>query len=445
MFTIVGKYTDAKVMIDGLEESCVAQINKFVNHPAFSNPVAIMPDAHFGRGSCIGFTMRMTDKLIPGVVGVDIGCGMRSFKIGKSLPMTLAELDHKIRQQVPFGQNIHENEPVHMKNEFPWHETNVLGEKFRMFYTVNYNVSMESVNYDMDWFMEKVKHIGGNLRWYINSIGSLGGGNHFVETGVDEQGEHWITIHSGSRHLGKKVCDFWQRRAEKVLRMDNMQKMRAEIDEVKRVYKGDKKVDAQKEIDAIKEKYGLSKYGIDINGLEWLEGNDATGYLLDMVFCQAYAAFNRLVMQRIIADILHVDPSDEIETVHNFVDFQDFIIRKGAIRSYEGERMLIPFNMRDGILVCEGKSNPEWNNSAPHGAGRVLGRNQAKKKLDLEKFKADMAGIYSTSVGQGTLDEAPDAYKDSKLIEEAIGPTATITNRIKPIHNMKDGMGFTDD
>jgi len=176
-----------------------------------------------------------------------------------------------------------------------------------------------------------------------------------------------------------------------------------------------------------------------MKGCEWLEGSDATGYLFDMIFSQMYAQVNREYMVRIIEKIIGIERIDEIETVHNFIDFNDFIIRKGAIRSYKGERMIIPFNMRDGILICEGKSNNEWNCSAPHGSGRLMSRSQANKSLDVEEFKSQMRGIYSTSVNRSTLDEAPGAYKDSKIIENTIGPTATIIDKVKPVLNMKSG------
>lgn len=181
-----------------------------------------------------------------------------------------------------------------------------------------------------------------------------------------------------------------------------------------------------------------------MKGCEWLGGSDVASYLFDMIFSQVYAEVNRKYIGEIICEILGAAPVDSIETVHNYIDFRDFIIRKGAVRSYVGERMIIPFNMRDGILICEGKSNFEWNYSAPHGAGRAMSRGQAKREIDLEEFKNQMTGIYSTSVGTGTLDEAPDAYKSSEVIEKAIEPTAKVIGRIKPVHNMKDTEGAED-
>lgn len=415
MFIVKGKYTYATVMIDDVEETCVSQIHHFVNHLAFTNPVAIMPDCHAGKGSVIGFTMEMTDKVIPNVVGVDIGCGMLSLNTGKNLNISLEELDRKIRAAIPFGTEVHDNAAIHMKNDFPWHEVNVQAEKFAMAYLNKFNARIEIPQYDIDWFLEKNKQIGGDLRRIINSLGTLGGGNHFIETGISEEGNYWITIHSGARNFGKRVCDLWQGRAVKILRDEKRGELQERIKQIKEKFKYTPRTIKEK-IKEARSELGLD-CGIDMKGCEWLEGDDAAGYLFDMIFAQMYAKINREYMARIIEKIIGIERSDEIETVHNFIDFHDFIIRKGAIRSYKKERMIIPLNMRDGILICTGKSNPEWNNSAPHGAGRTMSRSQANKKLDVEEFKNQMEGIFSTSVGKTTLDEAPGAYKDSRIIE----------------------------
>lgn len=436
MFTIKGKYTVATVMIDQVEETCMAQINHFVNHIAFTNPIAIMPDTHAGKGSVIGFTMEMTDKLIPNVVGVDVGCGIKSMNIGTDLKLSLEEFDRKIRETVPFGQEVHDKPVIDMKKDFPWRRANVLAEKFAMAYWDKFNIRLDLPNYDIDWFLEKCKSIGGSLGRYISSIGTLGGGNHFIESGLSK-GNYWITIHTGSRNFGKKICDYWQHKAIKILRDDKKDVLQERIKHFKEKYKETPRMIKEK-IKEARAELGLN-YGIDMKGCEWLEGEDAAGYLFDMIFSQMYAKVNREYMARIIEKIIGSERNDEIETVHNFIDFHDFIIRKGAIRSYEKERMVIPFNMRDGILICTGKSSKQWNFSAPHGAGRIMSRSQANKKLDVEEFKGQMEGIYSTSVGRTTLDEAPGAYKDSNIIEKAIEPTAIIIDRIKPIHNMKDG------
>ena len=431
MFEIKGKYTTAKVMADQLEESCVAQITSFINHPAFTNPVSIMPDAHTGKGSCIGFTMKMTDKVIPQIIGVDIGCSVMAINIGNKLPLSEELIDHKIRQRVPMGINVHDRGVIHMKNNFPWKDVQTLAHKFTLAYSEKFNKVINPPIYNMDWFEKKCKSIGADLGRMINSIGTLGGGNHFIEIGKDLNDDYWITIHTGSRNFGKRICEYWQSKAEKRIKKDFQEQKQKEIDGAKQTYSDKELFNKIKEI---KSKYNFT---IDINGLEFLEDEDASGYLFDMIFTQIYAEVNRKYIAESIIDILGVPAIDKIETVHNFIDFRDFIIRKGAIRSYIGERMIIPFNMRDGLLICEGRSNSEWNCSAPHGAGRVLSRSQAKKQIDLVEFKNQMQGIYSTSVGLGTLDESPNAYKDSKIIEEAVKPTAVILNRVIPVINIK--------
>lgn len=438
MFTIDGKYTTAKVMIDDVEESCVSQIHHFVNHLAFTNPVAIMSDCHAGKGSVIGFTMKMTDKVVPNVVGVDISCGVKSIEIGKNLNISLEELDRKIRKSVPFGTDIHDQALINMKRDFPWRKINVQAEKFAMAYFNKFGVNLNPPNYNIDWFLKKSKQIGVNLKRAINSIGTLGGGNHFCEVGVTEEGKsYWATVHSGSRNFGKCICDYWQNKAIKILNEDKRELLQEKITEIREEYKETPRK-IKEEITKERDKLGLN-YGINMKGCEWLEGTDAIGYLFDMVFSQMYAEVNREYMIRAIEKIIKVERIDEIETTHNFIDFRDFIIRKGAIRSYENERMVIPFNMRDGILICEGKSNQEWNCSAPHGAGRIMSRSKANKTIDLNEFKKQMEGIYSTSVTENTKDEAPGVYKDSKVIERTIEPTALIRDKIIPVLNMKDG------
>jgi len=425
-------------MIDDVEESCVSQIHHFTNHLAFTNPVAIMSDCHAGKGSVIGFTMEMTDKIIPNVIGVDLSCGVRSIDIGKSLNISLEELDRKIRKSVPFGTDIHEKAVINMKKDFPWRRLNIQAEKFTMAYFNKFGINLNPPDYNIDWFLEKSKQIGVNLKRAINSIGTLGASNHFCEVGISKNGNsYWITVHSGSRNFGKCVCEYWQNRAIRILNEDKRNLLQNRILQIREEHKETPR-QIKEEIKEVRKKLGLD-YGINMKGCEWLEGTDATGYLFDMIFSQMYAEINREYMIRAIEKIIKTERTDEIETIHNFIDFNDLIIRKGAIRSYEGERMVIPFNMRDGILICEGRSNKDWNCSAPHGAGRTMSRSQANKVLDLEEFKNQMKDIYSTSVGKNTLDEAPGAYKDSSIIENTISPTAIIRDRIKPILNLKDG------
>ena len=432
MIPLTGKYTSAKIMIDDVEESAMAQIVSFLNHPAFTEPVAIMSDVHAGKGSVIGFTMPLTAKVIPNIVGVDIGCGVVSVNIGKTLPLSLDLIDHKIRQNIPFGTDIHAKPVLNMEKEFPWRQATVLAQKFSVAYRGRFGET-EAVDYTMDWFLEKCGAIRDKgIHRFLNSFGTLGGGNHFIELGLSDLGDYWLTVHTGSRNFGKCVCEYWQNKARKFVQVDRRNDIQAEIERMKREI-----TDGKALFHRIKEFKAQVKLGVDTGQTEWLEGQNAAGYLYDMIFSQVYAEVNRKHILKIVYDILGLQPVDSIESVHNYIDFRDFIIRKGAIRSYEGERFILPFNMRDGILICTGRSAPDWNFSAPHGAGRLMGRSHAKKTLSLEEFKTQMQGIYSTSVGPGTLDESPMAYKDSRVIEEAIGPTAAVIGRIKPVLSMK--------
>jgi tRNA-splicing ligase RtcB len=418
MIEVSGKYSTSKIMIDQIEENCMSQIIQMVNHPAFTNPIAIMPDTHSGTGSVIGFTMSMGDKIIPNVIGVDISCGMLSYNIGK-IKINHKELDDKIREKIPFGINVRKKPLLNFEREVNW--------------------SQQWSQWSWEWFLNLCKKIKIDPFYVQQSIGTLGSGNHFLELGESKNnGDIWITVHSGSRNLGKKICEYWQNIAfEK-----DVPDIKQMITEIKNTSQPS---EIEEKIKKVKEE--LKQY--KKSDLDWIDGDNKKGYIQDMKFASWYAHINRTYIMHNIIDLINNEElskkmfmSDHsipwIETVHNFIDFKDNIIRKGAIRSYIGEKMIIPFNMRDGILICEGKSNPEWNYSAPHGAGRVYSRTKAKQELNLEKFEDDMRGIFSTSVGKGTIDESPDAYKDSKIIEDAIQPTATILDRIIPIHNMKD-------
>lgn len=394
MLEYTGKYTKAIIMTDQYDEGAVQQIFRMINHEAFINLVVIMPDYCPGKGSVIGFTMKVTDKVIPNIVGVDISCGMLSYNIG-NIEFDCQKLDDQIRETIPFGTNVNTKEKV------------VIGDELK----------------------EICKRIKMSYDYALKSVGTLGGGNHFLEIGKSvNTGDIWITIHSGSRNFGKKVCEYWQDVASKKEFVN-----RDEI--IKKIKETFPKKEWQEKIMEM----NLKIRKIKKSELDFLEGKNKDGYLDDMRFSQTYASLNRQTMMNQILSLLN-NPvvKDKIETIHNYINFEDNIIRKGAIKSYIGQKMIIPLNMRDGILLCEGKSNPDWNFSAPHGSGRLFSRSEAKQTLDLEKFKKDMEDIFTTSVCFSTLDESPDAYKDSSMIIESISPTADIIDVIKPIHNMKD-------
>ena len=410
MFTIKGKYTNAQIMIDNIEPDCLGQIVLMVNNEAFTKPISIMPDTHSGKGSVIGFTMEMGDKIIPNIVGVDIGCGMLSCDVGlfgEQVNYNPTILDRQIRERVPFGFNVHKDK-----------------------------VSSYLIGYTD--IRDLCKRIGMDADYAMNSIGTLGGGNHFIEIGKSEKtGNLWVTVHTGSRNLGKKVCEYWQKVAVERISESKGETFEQGMSRIKATFP---KSEWNKRLSMLKAEINSRKPVI--TGLESLEGEDREGYLKDMIVCQQFAKMNRYAIMKEILGCMGVKTARKtIETVHNYINFADNIIRKGAISSYEGIEMIIPLNPRDGILLCMGKSNPDWNYSAPHGAGRVLSRSKAKEMVDLEAFKETMKGVFSTSVGKETLDESPFAYKDSKMIEEAIQPTADIVDRIVPLHNLKDSEG----
>jgi len=435
MLELVGKYTRAKVMIDDIEPEAYAQIIQMINHPAFTNPVAVMPDTHYGKGSVIGFTMPMTDKVIPNVVGVDINCGMLMlfFSIEK-LNVSRTKLDHLIRETVPFGSEVRERPAYDMEKVFPWNKASDLNVKFCNAFNRKFGTKMQPTFYNYKWFEKKCNEIGMDVKRAVNSIGSVGGGNHFIEIGNSKKtGSICATIHCGSRQFGLKVCKYWQNAPTRRKQEEKQVKFDKGLKEIKATLKG---TAISKAIKRLRADLGMNNKMA--KGLDYLEGEDMQGYLTDMIFCQMYAQENRRI---IAAEIVKAFDTDchptSIETIHNYINFEDFIIRKGAVSAYKGEIFILPFNMEDGILLCEGKGNPEWNYSAPHGAGRLMSRNKAKKDCSAEVVRKRMQAkdIYTTSV---PVDEVKEAYKDPEVIEEAISPTATVVDRVIPIMNMKE-------
>ena len=371
MKVMKGKYNFAKVMIDDIDETTEAQIQTFLNHPAFGKKrIAIMPDCHAGAGSCIGFTMQLGDYIMPQIVGVDIGCGMLAANFGP-LEVDPAKLDEFIKASVPSGHDI--NEEPFMPTSDRWAT-----------------------------FSEICALIGGEERRALRSVGSLGGGNHFIEGDRDENGNLWIVIHSGSRNFGKRVADYYQGKA--------------------------RKLDARYFVEPEKD-------------MEFIPRSDelAQGYLDAMQMAQHFAHVNRWKMMNKIAEFIKLAPASSVESVHNYIDFDDNIIRKGAIRAHEGDFCIIPFNSAEGSALCKGKGNAEWNYSAPHGAGRLMSRTQAYAELDYKIYQATLAehGVFSTTANSSTLDEAPMAYKSAATILEAIEPTVEIMSMLRPFYNFK--------
>lgn len=399
-----GKYASAKVFTETIEEGAKDQILKLLDQKFVEGvKVRIMPDVHQGKGSVIGFTADMKDKVIPNIVGVDIGCGVLTVELG-DIDIDLEILDKVIKNKVPSGRNVHEE------------------RKYKFDRLKDLHVYREL----------------RDTRRIERSIGSLGGGNHFIEVGADSKGDKYLTIHSGSRNFGLQVANIYQKLAIDLC--SGKEEYFKKKDEIIENYKKQgKKNKINKALKMLKKEYKdlKPKYPKD---LCYLYGEFKEKYLHDMKIAQEYASLNRKIMGEIILSNMFKKKLDDFsyfETVHNYINFKDNIIRKGAISAYKGERLLIPINMRDGSIIAVGKENPDWNYSAPHGAGRVLSRTEAKEKLDLKEFKKSMEDVYSTSVHRGTLDESPSAYKPIEDIMKSIGDTVEIIDVIKPIYNFK--------
>lgn len=406
MIELRGKYNTAKVYTDNLEPEVIAQVIELCNQEfCKGSNIAIMPDTHAGKGCVIGFTADLGDKVIPNIVGVDIGCGMVTIELGK-LNIDLEKIDEVIRKWIPSGRSVREGRIV----RFP-----KLQELF---------CSRELTN---------TKRIE-------KSIGTLGGGNHFIELDKDDEDNIYLVIHSGSRNLGKQVAEIYQKLAIDICsgKEDYFEQRDKLIEDYKKEGKRNLIQPALKELQA---KYDdmVPNYPKD---LCFLTGSYREKYLHDMGICQEYAALNRETMADIILNKLlgkKLSEYNYFHTVHNYINFKDNIIRKGSISAYEGEKVLIPVNMRDGSILAFGKGNAAWNYSAPHGAGRLMSRTKAKENLTLEDYQKSMEGIYTTSVNYSTLDEAPMAYKPIEEILNNIQDTVEIYKVIKPIYNFKAG------
>lgn len=401
---IQGKYNNAKVFTDNIEKEAIEQLRELCNQPFIEGcKVRIMPDTHKGSGCVIGFTADLGDKVIPNIVGVDIGCGMLTVSLGR-IDIDLEILDEIINKYIPSGKNTHEGRTV----------------KFEKLQELKCFRSLK------------------NSKRIERSIGTLGGGNHFIEVDKGEDGNLYLVIHSGSRNLGTQVADLYQNLAIDLCA--GKEDYFIKRDEIIRVFKEQgRRKEIEKELKKLKKQYDelMPSYPRD---LCFLTGKYREEYLHDMNICQEYATLNRNVMGEIILNKLLGKGLKEFEsftTIHNYINFKDNIIRKGSVSAYEGEKLLIPINMRDGSLICIGKGNVDWNYSAPHGAGRIMSRTKAKEKINYEEYKKAMEGIYSTSVTEETIDEAPMAYKSMKEIIENISESVDVIGIIKPIYNFK--------
>lgn len=383
-----------KIYAKTVEEEALSQIQAMCECEAYKGcTVRIMPDCHAGSSCTIGTVIQIKGRVVPNTVGVDIGCGMLVAEF-KHLDIDLQQLDEVVNTLIPSGFNIHE-EPVAAFE--------ALGD-LRCIRAINQENA-------------------------LCAIGTLGGGNHFIEVNQDEEGSTYIVIHSGSRNLGVKVCKHYQERAI-MAATDTSAQVRSVIERLKS--EGREK-EIQQEIARIE------RPTLEHKELAWVDGEQLADYLHDMEIAQRYATLNRETMLGIICQAMGITPDSVFHTIHNYIELggSEVILRKGAVSAKNGERLIIPMNMRDGSLICVGKGNDDWLCSAPHGAGRLMSRSAAKERITLEQFKASMTGIYTTSVCAETIDESPMAYKPMQEIMECIEPTADILKVIRPIYNFK--------
>ena len=378
---IKGKFAEAIVFNDLVDENSIKQIIQIVNcKVAESSKIRIMPDVHAGAGCVIGFTSTITKRIVPNLIGVDIGCGVIAWKLEGLSAILFDELDKFIRKNIPAGFNVN--------NHFNKREVENV---FRSFAHIQWKHFENRVNEICD----KI-NIDKDRVW--KSIGSLGGGNHFIEIDKDQNSNYWLVIHSGSRNFGLQIANYHQKKAKKNLE---------------------------------------GKDGI-IRGLEYLEGADAEEYYDDMKVAQIYARLSRMTMgKRIVENYFNIKDAEHIESVHNYIDFNDGVLRKGAISAHKGEPVIIPLNMADGCIIGIGKGNLDWNNSAPHGAGRTMSRTKAKQTIDINEYKDKMKNIWSSCVGEGTIDEAPQVYKNADDIIALVKDAVNIVDRMISVYNFK--------
>ena len=394
---------NVKIFAKTVEPSVYGQIQRMMSLDVFRTAkIRIMPDTHAGMGCVIGFTAALGEKVVPNLVGVDIGCGMYVVNLGKAV-FLLDGLDKFIHENIPSGSEVNEKQGTRV--EFPELKD-----------------------------MKMYKHLR-NEKHLQSSIGSLGGGNHFIELDASSNGDIYLVIHTGSRNLGQQVCKYYQKMA-----IEQCNSHKHEIkEEINRVTAELRVSGRAKEISnaitEIKKRYeGINKVPAD---LCFLTGELRDDYLHDMKLCQEFAIRNREEIARRILKYLKIKPVECWHTVHNYIDFTDGIVRKGAIRCNAGEKVIIPLNMRDGSIIGIGKGNEEWNYSGPHGAGRLMSRSAAKESISMDDFRAAMKGIYTTSVNKNTIDESPMAYKNAEEIVEMVAPTVDVIEVIKPIYNFK--------
>ena len=395
MFDLNGKYATARIFTNNVENEALSQIYELCNQEFVKDcKVRIMPDVHAGKGCTIGTTMEIKDKVVPNLVGVDISCGVLCIKL-KEKEIDFKKLDNIIRKYVPSGMNVRDKA--------------IDSSEIR-------KIGLQK--------LKCINHI--NMDRAEKSLGTLGNGNHYIEIDVDEEKNLYLVIHSGSRYLGKQVAEYYQKVAINNLTNNTKEKI-ALIQKLKNEGR-------EKEIECalkIFDKPKIPSY------LAYLEGIHLKNYLHDVGIIQEYANMNRKTMAKEIITRMGLSIEEEFTTCHNYIDLDHMILRKGAVSAQKGERLIIPMNMRDGSIIGIGKGNPDWNYSAPHGAGRIMSRSKAKATVDLKEFEKSMEGIWTSSVNKNTIDESPMVYKPIEEIKENIKDTVEIEKIIKPVYNFK--------
>lgn len=394
MYNLKGKYCkDCKIFTDNIEQEALSMVYRFLDNPMFEgSKIRIMPDVHAGKDIVVGFTVPFTDHVNPDHVGGDIGCSVSTAITDLPInPEDYPMIEKTIRENVKFGMTIHQK-AVYQYADLYKHLQQRLQQARQQWPEM-----VGAMDVSERGITAMLKRIDQKEHMFYNSIGTVGGGNHFVEVGVTPEGNYAFTVHCGSRNLGQKVWKYWKNEA-------------------------------------------MKEAGVT-NG--YLVEDAMKGYITDMVVAQAYAEFNHQVIDRLVLEAICTGSGkkahivEQIYTTHNYIDFSMKMMRKGAVAAPEGRKLVIPFNMRDGLIIARGKGNEDWNQSAPHGAGRLMSRADAKELIDLDEYREAMKGIYSTSVGTGTIDESPMAYKDPKEILRLIEDTVEVEYFIRPVINLK--------
>ena len=398
MIEVKGTHNSAICYCDTLDEKSADQIRSVCDRPEFTaSKIRIMPDVHAGMGCTIGTTMTITDKIVPGMVGVDIGCGMETVELAQN-KIDFEKLDEVIRAHIPAGREVRDD-----------------------YHALNAEIDLTQLRCPKVQ-LDRARH----------SIGTLGGGNHFIEVGRSDDGALFLVVHSGSRHIGHEVADYYQDEAVKHLSGNS----KAQIDElIARLKSEGRDKEIASEIKRVKSD-GANSLTIP-KDLTYVSGELFDDYIHDMKIIQRFAVLNRQAMTDVILTNMGLTKAGEFTTIHNYIDTDAMILRKGAVSAKQGEKLLIPFNMRDGSLICVGKGNDDWNQSAPHGAGRIMSRMAALRSLSMDEYKEQMEGVFTTCIGESTLDEAPMAYKSIEAIVSHIAPTVEIVSRLKPVYNFK--------